>query len=334
MNKDIVYRVWDTLADGRKKVRELTSAEMYEVINNSADIVGLGIDGSSSNTGLGFITNKGTLLGTGRVAKKSKEDQTEYRHKLKDELTSLLLACKSKLTNVWYEEPFIGFASATPVLMAIKPIVKDILYENKELSSIVYKEVNNKRWKKIFLNAHNCKLPIGTTAEKKAIASVLSPIFVYDNKERFECCVTQDEMDATGIVFAGWYSVKHNLEIESKKAIKPFKYEIIFELYDESVEDTTSSLMFSLSDVADIAEIPRKVLDNGIVMVTLDGRKSFDKLVYEHMNDEDKLLVFIYKASKYADKLFTEDAGKIVDSINGSGEKQTIVAYIWRKNRK
>lgn len=330
------YRAWDLVEPQHIKMNILTLDDICQRINQSTTPVGIGIDGSSTNTGLGIMNKTGGLIGTAALGRVKGEDYIQYKLSLHDELTHILLACKDKITNIWYEEPFVGYTNAAEVLMAIRTTIKEIIYKHPELKHIVYKEVNNKRWKKIFLEQHNSRLPSGgTPAEKKAIADVLGVKLVYDNLYDTRCCVTQDEMDASGLVYSGWYGEREGIQLESKKSIHKFGFNIAFELFDATPEEVEQNITLSLLDVAKENKIPSRVLDNGVTINILAGRKLFDNIVYETMEDNDKLLVFIYKADKYANILFKYDAGReIASQLQNFGAEQTIAAYVWRKSRK
>lgn len=342
-----LYKIWDLVGPGHIKMFNITLEQMCSRINSYNTEIGIGIDGSSSNTGIAIMTKDMALVGTTgfkRAKKGSKdEDYVEYKIRLKEELRSMLLACKNCIKYVWYEEPFVGYADSSSVLMAIRTTVKEILIENKEeLSGIVFREINNKKWKKIFLETHNSRLPgvkgnykTLSDAEKAAIASVLTPRLLDDNLESQKSSATQDEMDAIGIAFTGWHSVKFNINLASKKAVHSFSYEIRFELYNETPEDTEQGLYSSIYSSIEEYNIPTRVTDNGITIKILNGRGQFENLIYENMGEDDKLLVFVYKACKYANILFNkgQDSG-ILNAINDLGDNQTIVAYIWRKNRR
>lgn len=330
------YRAWDLVGPQHIKMNTLTLDDICQRINQSTTPVGIGIDGSSSNTGLGIMNKTGGLIGTAALGRVKGEDFIQYKLSLQTELTQLLLACKDKITNIWYEEPFVGYTNAAEVLMAIRTTVKEIIYQHPELKHIVYKEVNNKRWKKIFLEQHNSRLPAGgSQAEKKAIADVLGVKLVYDNLYDTRCAVTQDEMDASGVVYAGWYGEREGVKLESKKPVYKFGFNIAFELFDATPEEVEQNITLSLLDVAKEYKIPSKVLDNGVTITILTGRKLFDNIVYETMEDNDKLLVFIYQANKYANILFKYGAGQAIASqLEDFGDDQTIAAYVWRKSRK
>ena len=330
------YRAWDLVGPQHIQMHTITLDEICNRINQSPVPVGIGIDGSSSNTGLGIMNKTGGLLGTAALGRTKGEDFIQYKLSLQAELAHILLACKDKITHIWYEEPFVGYINAAEVLMAIRTTVKEIIYAHPELKHITYKEVNNKRWKKIFLEQHGSQLPTGgSSAEKKAIADILSKRLVYDNLYNAECCVTQDEMDAAGLVYAGWYGEKEGVRLESKKPIYKFKFNIAFEIFDATTEEVEQNIALTLYDASKEYKIPGKVLDNGVTIKVLSGRKLFDNIVYETMEDNDKLLVFIYDATKYANILFKYGAEQgITNQIQNFGDGQTIAAYVWRKSRK
>lgn len=332
----VTYRAWDLIGPQHIKMNILTFDELCQRINQSQVPVGIGIDGSSSNTGLGIMNKSGALISTSVISRAKNEDYIQYKLSLQDILTKLLLTCKDKISHIWYEEPFVGYTNAAEVLMAIRTAVKEIIYVHQELNHIVYKEVNNKRWKKIFLEQHGSKLPAGgSDAEKKAIADILRTRLIYDNLYDTRCCVLQDEMDAAGLIYAGWYGENENVKLESKKPVHKFKFNVFFELFDSTPEEVEQDIMLSLLDSAAEYKIPSKVLDNGVTITVLTGRKAFDTIVYETMEDSDKLLILIYKASKYTNALFKYGAEQgIASQLQDFGDDQTMAAYIWRKSRK
>lgn len=331
-----IYRAWDLVGPQHIQLHNLTLDDVCNRINQSPTPVGIGIDGSSTNTGLGIMNKTGGLLGTAALGRVKGEDYVQYKLSLHAELTKLLLGCKDKITHIWYEEPFVGYTNAAEVLMAIRTTVKEIIYQHEELKHIVYKEVNNKRWKKIFLEQHGSQLPAGgSQAEKKAIADILGIKLVYDNFYDTRCAVTQDEMDASGLVYAGWYGEREGVKLESKKPVHKFKFNTAFELFDATPDEVEQNIALTLFDSASEYKIPNKVLDNGVTIKILSGRKLFDNIVYETMEDNDKLLVLVYEATKYANILLKYGAEQnIASQLHNFGEGQTIAVYVWRKSRK
>ena len=335
-----MYKTWGLVEPNHIKMNQRTLDDIIKIINNQTEPLGIGVDGSSTCTGIAIMAQPRVLIGTGTFVRqevnRKREDFVEYKVRLKVELRKLLLSTLGKIKYIWYEEPFIGYSEATEVLMAIRTTIKEIMIEHKDqLAGIKYEEVNNKRWKRIFLGMHGRKLPIGSEAEKAAIADVLKGLLVYDNRYDTRCCVVQDEMDACGIVSAGWESVRTNTCLESKKAVHKFKFNIHFEVYDDTPQDVEQYICTTLNDAIEDYKIPRKVVDNGVIISILNGRKLFDNIVYETMQDNDELLILIYNATKYANILFQYGADQgIAEQLHDFGNNQTIVAYVWRKTRK
>lgn len=339
------YRTWVLVGPNHIKMTIIDAVNLYNMLNTCKTGFGIGIDGSSSNTGIGIMSEQEGLACTiacTRDSGKKKEDAVEYKLALKKEIEAILLNCKDHIKYIWYEEPFIGYAESSSVLMMIRSTVKEILVEHKDiLGDIKYTEVNNKRWKKIFLESRNSRLPSNkgtfnslSEAEKAAVAAVLSPKLVNDNLYDLTCSVTQDEFDACGIVSAGFYALRNNLSLESQKAVHKFKYETVFELYDLTPEETEEDIVQSLDETVGQYNIPSRVVENGITIRQLNGRKLFSNIVYETMGEDDKLLILVYRADKYANVLLTDCTQQdIIDNIRPN-TIQTMVVYVWRKNRK
>lgn len=332
------YRTWQLVGPEHIQMQIIDAAKLHASLNACNTSIGIGIDGSSTNTGVAIMSDLGGLLGTISLARNSNrktETPVEYKLALKAELAQLLINCRQNIKYVWYEEPFIGFVDSSSVLMMIRSTVQEILVEHKDLlGHIKYTEVNNKRWKKIFLEAHGTYLPAGgSAAEKAAIAAVLKPRLVRDNLLDPTCDVTQDEFDAAGIVFAGFRSISDGIKLESSKAVHKFKFETAFELFGLGIDEVEEDIVQSLDYAIKQYKIPRKVVENGITFKVLNGRKLFDNIVYETMGDDDKLLILIYSADKYANVLMSYCTQQsIIDQLQ-SGTDQTMVCYVWRKNR-
>ena len=332
------YRTWQLTGPNHIQRIIIDKEKMCNMLNACSTGFGIVVDGSSTNTGVAIMSDLGGLTATISIARNSNrktEDAVEYKVALKSELTDILLTCKDRIKYIWYEEPFVGFADSSSVLMMIRSTIKEILIEHKdELSHIVFTEVNNKRWKKIFLEKHGLKLPPGgSDAEKAAVASILRTRLVVDNLYDLSCDVTQDEFDACGIVSAGFEALKNHVDLTSKKAVRKFKFETVFELYNATAEEIEEDVILSLDTVIKQNRIPAKVIENGLTIKTLNGRKSFDNNVYELMGDDDKLLILMYSAEKYANILMTYCTQEsIINNIDYNAE-QTMVVYVWRKNR-
>lgn len=321
---------------------ELVSANLsnlfYSDINANFGMT-ISIDGSSTRTGIAiFNETVGRLIGTIAFEREGNEDYIEYKVRLKNFVKKLIDGNLNKLTEIHYEEPIFGYAHSTEVLMAIRTTVREILIEGgKAYCHIKYIEINNQKWKRILL--HPVKVPSGTDAQKEAVAERVCDIFgesIYsvgvDGKKVYK--LTQDEMDAVGIAVAR-YIAKHtgidNEELASRKKCKPFKYNIdFFEPYEESnMEESEQDMMEMYGEIVKRFKVPSAVLENGTLVVQLNGNGQFNKHVYENMGNEDKLLILGFKRGKYVNVLIENQRPELCNS-----EGRYLYAFVWRKSRK
>lgn len=277
----------------------------------------MAIDGSTTCTGIAFLEKEhGYLLGTMALKRSSGESQVRYKVEYKRFIAEILR--KFKILNIFYEEPYIGFAESTKALFLLRSSIEELIVENEpEFDYIRYIEVNNKRWKKALLGEGNC--PVGTELEKAAVKAEIVRQLPFMDK------VTQDEIDATGIGFVAITRLQSGTEVDlaSKKKAKPFKFNIEFIGADDEDEFYTQ-FFDQLTDY----KIPTSVLDNGMTMTKIPGSGIFDNYVYKYMGDSDKLLVLCFSVKHHANIILEHRISNL------TANNKYIYAVIWRKTRK
>ena len=182
----------------------------------------LGIDCSSTCTGLGIMTLHGKLLYSVAFKRDKGDDFIMYKVKLKSFLLNLF-SKNPNLKYIFYEEPFLGYAESSKVLIALHTLVQEIKYENTpKFDYIIFKEIPNQRWKKLFLAPD--KVPSGTDAQKGHVRKKLEGMFSFFEK------LTQDEVDANAMALISTLKILTGEEdiLESNKKIKVFKFKTNF----------------------------------------------------------------------------------------------------------
>lgn len=277
----------------------------------------MGIDGSTTNTGISIIRKAdGALLYSFSLQReKSSETPVQYKVRLKKFVDDILGRNKN-IGSVFYEEPFVGeHATSVGNLMMLRTFVEELVLENEpKYDYLKREEINNMKWKKIFLAPTKC--PQGTEAQKKAVRNKLIGYMPFLD------CITQDEVDAICLGMSAVYKIRQGLEdeLKSKKAVKPFQYEIRF----IGADDTDDMLQ----ELHDIYNGPDVVMQNGILLKDIGSRANFEKKIYELMGQEDKLLILKYKSGKYGNLTLQYNIGHLVANY------EYIYALVWRKNRK
>lgn len=277
----------------------------------------MAIDGSTTRTGVSIIGKSGSLYIVMSITRSGDETPIEYKVEIKKFIGDLLLR-NSEINTIVYEEPFIEYVSAAKNLLMLRTFVEELIVENKpHLDYIRYIEVNNKRWKSVFLSPAPC--PNDSKLEKQKVREKLLGLLPYLKD------ISQDEVDATalGIVAVSKMGQGKFEELLTKKKQRPFQYNIKFfgaDSDDEAFED--------LSELLDDFEVPQGVLKNGITFAELGGRENFDNKVFELMDGQDKLLVLKFNSNHYGNIILKHKVGDIASQYNW------IYAVIWRKSRK
>lgn len=276
----------------------------------------LSIDGSTTCTGMAIIRRRdNAILYTMAISReKSTESPVHYKVRLKRFVKDMLMHNKT-IKEVYYEEPCLNYTTAVANLFMLRTFVEELIIENEpELDYVKHYEINNKRWKKLFLEPE--KLVGNTDGEKKQVRDkMLSYIHIFDS-------LTQDEIDAAAMGFVCSAKTNDGVEadeLQSKKSIRPFQYNVEFIAADED-----DGCLQQLS----LCKIPEKVLNNGINLVEIKGKNNFDKTVYNKMGQEDKLIIVKFPSDTHGDIILKYQLGTM------SVQFDYIYALVWRKTRK
>lgn len=300
----------------------------------------MSIDGSSSNTGISLVDGTDSLVGTAAIHRNNNEDYVEYKIRLKRILMELMENNIRVMKHIYYEEPFVGFAVATEVLMALRTTIKEIKIENSpKFDHIKFTEVNNMKWKRIFLDplavptgSHNQKLAV-----QKKVVQLFGSICLEDgvNGQPGKLMFTEDECDSIGLGLACALVRRKGLEeeeLKTKKKAKPFKYNIEYmPVRAEDIEEAELWMLDNFEKYRQAWRIPERVIENGICVVELTGRGLFDNHVYSNMGQEDKLLMMEFPAGKYVDAVIRNGRS---DMCREYDKNEFMFAFVWRKARK
>lgn len=276
----------------------------------------MSIDGSTTCTGIAFMRETDGCLcaSISFTREKETESPVAFKTRMKRELVKVFRN-NPNIRNIYYEEPFLEYAEAAKQLLMLRSFIEEIKCENEpEFDYINYKEVSNTKWKRLFLAPD--KIPNGSKLQKEAIAKKVGTLI--------PCTLglTQDEKDAIGLgyIAASSQNLGSEDELESKKRVTPFQYEVNFLGGEE--DDIILQEMF------DYLAIPKAVLNNGISLVTLKKYEKFDSIVYEKMGSADKLLILKFPSDKFGSVQLRYGIGGLANDY------PYIYAIIWRKTRK
>lgn len=306
----------------------LTSIKRPEIVNGQVKLTDtplehiqvtesavMSIDGSTTNTGIAILREKdGAMFYVCAFTREKGETPVQYKVRLKRQVHDILVR-NMLISKVYYEEPFVGYATAAPNLFMLRTFIEEMIVENEpQFDYLHHAEVNNKRWKKLFLAPDKC--PTGTEAEKAAVRAKLETFLPF-MKER-----TQDEVDATCLGFVACTSLNNGTDgdLESKKKVHPFKYNMTF-IGADSDEEMCDEFMESYTG-------PKKLLDEGISITSIKGTADFDKHVYKTMGNDDKILVIKFDSQKHANLILEYKIGSL------AAQYDYIYAIVWRKTRK
>lgn len=279
----------------------------------------LAIDGSTSNSGLAIMREyDGALLYSMCATRDSSgETPVHYKIRLKRQVADILRRNKY-ITQVYYEEPVIANISSVKSLFMLRTFIEELIIESEpEFDYLKHYEVSNMRWKKHFLNPD--KVPSGTDNQKKAVRTRLETYLPFLNR------VTQDEIDAIAMGFVACKFLREGgenagEELQSKKKAHPFKYNITF-IGAEKDDDM-------LVELWDIFNGPKKLMENGINFSEIDGKRNFEKHIYETMSDEDKLLIIKFSSKHHGNIVLQHKIGNL------AAQYPYIYALVWRVTRK
>ena len=298
----VELRVESISPDGLSAIHQIMSGVQVVV----------GIDGSTTCTGVSFVRYpSGEYFGSLALTRDKDETPVEYKVSFKKVMADIL---KSKsVLAVAYEEPFIGYASASKNLLMLRTAIEELIVENRpNLDHFKYIEVANGRWKKQFLGG---KVPKGTDAQKKAIRDTIEKAIPILKP------LTQDEMDAYGLGFVTLKNlVTHTDEgLKSKQKVRPFAYCLEF-LYAESFEDA-AHMVFNMDSV------PKEIIQDGCRCADIRLPRRLDDMVYEHIGHDDILVIF---------RLPVRKCGNIILKyrLNVDMNEEFLYIAAWRKTRK
>lgn len=278
----------------------------------------MSIDGSTTNTGIAILRKSdGALfysLAFTREKGEKGETPVQYKVRLKKAVHKILSENKC-IETVYYEEPFIGYAEAARNLLMLRTFIEELIVENEpNLDYLTHLEVNNMKWKKLFLAPDKC--PQGTELQKAAVRKKLESFMPYLS------VVTQDEIDSICLGFVATVQIKNGKDedLESKKKVHPFQYNIEF----LGADDDDSML----TEFWDTYSGPKKLLQNGIFLAEISGTQNFDKFVYQSMGNDDKVLIIKFESNKHANLILQYRLGYMSTTYD------FIYAVVWRKSRK
>lgn len=277
----------------------------------------MAIDGSTTCTGIAFVTKEtGQLVGTMALIR-NKETETQVRYKIAYKKIIRDILDKYEIRHIYYEEPFIGYAEAAKALFLLRSSIEEIIVEYEpKYDYVEYKEVNNKRWKSILLGEGNC--PNNSELEKAAIKKIVCDSLPFMDK------VTQDEIDATGLGFVATTRLREGNDesLESIKKLTKFVYNVEFIGADNKEE-----MLDQLLENIDSYKIPNTVIDNGIKIVDIPGSGLFDNYVYKNMMGIDKILVLGFSSKHHANMIVRHKVGYLIQG------NEKVYAIVWRKSR-
>lgn len=276
----------------------------------------LSIDGATSRTGICLLdASKAEVICTFRCTRDADETPVEFKVAMK-EFISKILENNRNITQVCYEEPFIGHASAVSNLFMLRSMVEEIKVESKGKFSYVNDYyINNKRWKKLYLWPK--PLPQGTELEKQAVRNKMLEDMPYLSE------LTQDEIDATAMGIVACTKLRNGkdiTELESRKAVRRFQFNAEF----LGAEDDESMC----SEIMSVYGGPESVLDNGVEMVDLKRNEILDDCVCRTMGSEDKLVIVKFSGQEHGDTVLKYRLGML------SNNYPYIYALTWRKTRR
>lgn len=278
----------------------------------------LSIDGSTSNSGLAIMRESdGALMYSMCATRDSKgETPVHYKIRLKRQVADILRRNRF-IQQIYYEEPVIHNVTAIPNLFMLRTFIEELIIENEpEFDYLKHYEVSNMRWKKLFLAPD--KMPSGTDNQKKAVREKLEASLPFLNK------ITQDEVDAICMGYVSCVNLRNGHDghdLESKKKVRPFKYNVRFigADYDDDM----------FTEFADVYDGPKKLLDNSISFTEIDGKTNFDKHVYNTMGpDDDKILIIKFSSNKHGNLILEHRIGNL------AAQYDYLYAIVWRCTRK
>lgn len=278
----------------------------------------LSIDGSTSSSGLAIMRESDGALMYSICAKRDASGETPVHYKIRLKRAVMDILRRNKyIQQIYYEEPVIHNITAVASLFALRTFIEEMIIENEpEFDYLKHYEVGNMRWKKEFLSPE--KIPSGSDKQKKAVRTKAETYLPFLNK------VTQDEIDAIAMGYVACTFLMKNqsgAELQSKKKVRPFKYNITFIGADKDDD--------MLTELYDVYDGPEKILENGISFTEILGKTDFDRHIYDTMGqDDDKLLIIKFSSKHHGNIILKHRVGNL------AAQYSYIYALVWRVTRK
>lgn len=277
----------------------------------------MSIDGSTSTTGVSIILKDNIALSYILEfvrEKNNNETPVQFKVRMKREIEAILK--RNRLINeVIYEEPFVGHITSVANLMMLRTFVEEIIVEQEPYYDYInHYEVNNQRWKKLFLDPE--KVPSGTQNQEAIVKAKLLTYYPFMDK------LSQDAIDATAMGVVAAMHSKSGLtdELMTKKKQRPFQYEMAFIGANEDEG--------MLNDFMEIYSGPSRILENGITLTEIKGKTNFDQHIYQNMGQDDKVLIVKFNSNHHGNIILQHRIGNLAATF------EYIYAVIWRRNRK
>lgn len=295
------------------------NTDLDYIAGNVHSEVILSIDGSTTCTGIGIINrDTGNIVSTIALIRDGGTDAIRYKIEFKRFIGEILSKIPY-IKHIYYEEPFISaYVDATKALMMLRTSVQEVIIEQEpKFDYIKFVEINNKKWKKMFLAPVSC--PNSTELEKKAIKDKIVSILPFLED------LTQDELDACAMGFTALKLLQDNNEeeIETHKKPRPFKYNIWFIGADDD-----DDMIQQYTDNVGKQRIPAVLHEKGAELTDINGNGIFDNKVYNAMGNSDKIIILKYKSKYYGHIALKHKVGHL------ASEYEYMYAVVWRKTRK
>ena len=301
-----------TVLNNKESLLEIDKNKLFTI---KRDLI-LGIDGSTTNTGIGLIDYvNGSVLGSISLTREQSESAVRYKVRFKEYMVELLSNLKVKI--IFYEQPFINsnFPDTVRALFMLRSSIDEIKIEQEpKFDSVEHIEVPNTKWKSALLPS---KLPNGTDAQKKAVRDyILNTLPILSG-------LSEDEYDGIGLGIAGYKTMRGGdaSDLGVSKKAKPFKYEVKFIGADDD-EDFLEEYSYEVKNY----KIPAVVLDNGALLCGISGKGLFNNYVYKEMGDSDMLLILRFSSKHHSSVVLEHRLANLT-------HYKYIYAIIWRKYR-
>lgn len=271
----------------------------------------LGVDCSATCTGITVLgLNSQKPLYTIACHRSNDETSVRYKVYLKMFMKNVLLLNKDHISDIFYEEPFIGkYVESSMVLISLKTFIPEILIENEnEINKVIeFHEISNKSWKKDLLGS---KLPVGTEEEKNAIAEKID--------RTYKCYVglTQDEHDSYGIA-------KYGANILYGKSESKEKYKKGYALEGEFIGAENDDM--AIAEYQYIrSSVPKRLRDKIVEKIDIDKKHDVEDEVYRALNGIDTVILAKFIPKEQGRILLKYQLGELTNS-------SYIYWYVWRK---